>query len=884
MILMLQNTTVISGYGFEKCSLEGKYTEYANCVGQGAVNIPEVIQDLPARTKWLNVSQNEIVLVENYAFSHLPNLYELRLSKNKINTVQVNAFYNLSNLSLLDLSFNLIQTFDKVDVTNLRSLRILLIGHNKIHTIQKGFPMLLPVLEELDLSYNNISNFRTVANAVKYLQSTIKLNLCSNFIMDLKNDETLVLSSLQYLNLCNNSVSRLDFTFYIMPSLTELDVRRNNMSVVNTSSLFNLPMLSKITFDENSLNISQLLERPLHEITEFHWSSMRPALQHELTSACQLFKTFPKLQMLDIKHSKILNRNISIIGSCTNLTSLILSTSPIYTLNNSEFKNFKHLEVLYLDKCKLKKITKKAWTGLTSLRTLILERNQISNLDDLLFSPLIKLQYLDLSKNYLTFLNKNAFRGLHQLKYLSLKGCKIASLTSKSFAYLNSLRILDMQDNSISLLKGNSFYTLKKLKILLLSGNKILTVQKYGLNGLKSLTQLSLANNNIYKLTNNTLRWVKSLKILDISKNQLGSFNKFQSPHPFFNLKKLEILNASYQMNSNMFVPTTLFEGLKNLKVLKFQGNPGPFFKNMSFHFLCNLKELDISEIVYRMADHPVSFNSESFSRLSQLKVLTLDNNALQSLPDDMFSNLPSLEHISLRNNRLTNIRQNILQNLPNLTYFDVSMNTLSCSCDNYWFQNWSLFNTEVQVPFFQSYKCFGHDVNELFFANQDYSFCIEDGFSYFIESFMLTFTFLIVTLLVVKLKWTLLYLYSMLQVWIQWKVQKERKTYKYDAYISYCSDDENWVVENLLVMLEMDGHHKYKICFKPRDFVPGSYYIDNIQDAISSSRKTLCVVSRKYLESDWCRTEMQLACSRVFYYKQDVLLTVFLEEIPDYR
>ncbi|KAJ0063841.1 hypothetical protein NL108_012526, partial [Boleophthalmus pectinirostris] len=35
---------------------------------------------------------------------------------------------------------------------------------------------------------------------------------------------------------------------------------------------------------------------------------------------------------------------------------------------------------------------------------------------------------------------------------------------------------------------------------------------------------------------------------------------------------------------------------------------------------------------------------------------------------------------------------------------------------------------------------------------------------------------------------------------------------------------------------------------------------VENIADAIYGSRKTICVISRRYLQSEWCSKEMQLA------------------------
>ncbi|XP_053307850.1 toll-like receptor 13 [Spea bombifrons] len=877
--------TLTTGYGYSKCYLPYNNNKYADCVGRRVVALTSEIRNLPNETQWLNMSQNEIRIIEDHAFSHLPNLLEIQLSKNRIHTIQHKAFQNLNNLQLLDLSQNLIESLDSL--TNLTSLRILCISHNKIFTIQSEILRPLQALEELNLASNLISDFRMVAKALTNLYMVSKLNLSSNTISNLSSEQRLIkLPSLQYLILCNNTISVLDLSYYFMPNLIELNVLRNNMSRINGSSLQNVPNLSKIVFDENPLNISQLLGSWLPNLTELHWSSMRPAPQHDLSVACQVFQSLPLLRWLELKHCKISSANLKVIGQCTNLTTLVLSTSSFIRMVNNSLQSFEYLQVLHLDSCKVKQINVNAWNGLKALHTLNLERNRLSVLKTNMFSPLSKLRVLDLSKNYVTYIDKDAFKGLYHLRYLSLRSCKIAYIKEGKFMYLRNLRVLDLRENSLSVIRGKSFHKLRKLQTLLLSGNKISSIQKYALQGLSSLEHLSLADNGFYKLTNFTLQFLKSLVTLDLSKNQLWAFNKYQSPNPFLYLKQLKSLDLSYQTQtfSDISVPATLFKGLQSLQKLNLRGNPCLFFKNKSLTLLANLTELDISEL-YPMTDHSDLFKPELFQNLTQLRHLNADKNEIRDLPENIFSHVTLLENLSLKYNKLRNISKSILENVPNLVYCDVYMNPLSCSCENCWFQNWSEFNTVVQVPFIQSYNCFGQRAQDNNFINYDLSFCGTDiSVYFFFGTFFTTSLFLIVSLLIVKLKWSILYGYYMLRVWFKWKIQKEERACRYDAFISYSSEDEQWVVENLLFQLEEQGKYRYKLCFKPRDFVPGCYHIENIQEAISNSRKTMCIVSRHYLTSEWCRIEMEMACSRVFFQKEDVLLLVFLEDIPDYR
>ncbi|KAF3839315.1 hypothetical protein F7725_018032 [Dissostichus mawsoni] len=115
-----------------------------------------------------------------------------------------------------------------------------------------------------------------------------------------------------------------------------------------------------------------------------------------------------------------------------------------------------------------------------------------------------------------------------------------------------------------------------------------------------------------------------------------------------------------------------------------------------------------------------------------------------------------------------------------------------------------------------------------------------------------------------------------------QWRRLREKEeNCKYDAFISYNSSDEQWVMDQLIPNLEGNGS-SFKLCLHHRDFELGRNIVDNIVSAVYSSRKTICVVSRNFLKSEWCSLEIQLASYRLFDEHRDVLLLVFLEQISE--
>jgi nucleoside phosphorylase len=72
---------------------------------------------------------------------------------------------------------------------------------------------------------------------------------------------------------------------------------------------------------------------------------------------------------------------------------------------------------------------------------------------------------------------------------------------------------------------------------------------------------------------------------------------------------------------------------------------------------------------------------------------------------------------------------------------------------------------------------------------------------------------------------------------------------YQYDVFISYSSKDRPWVKNTLMTYLEQQG---LEVCIDYRDFVVGMSSVENIEQSIINSRKTLLIMSPSYLDSGW--------------------------------
>ncbi|XP_069050534.1 toll-like receptor 2 type-2 [Lepisosteus oculatus] len=120
--------------------------------------------------------------------------------------------------------------------------------------------------------------------------------------------------------------------------------------------------------------------------------------------------------------------------------------------------------------------------------------------------------------------------------------------------------------------------------------------------------------------------------------------------------------------------------------------------------------------------------------------------------------------------------------------------------------------------------------------------------------------------------------------IWIRAKkapdIDLGERNLEYHAFLSYSEQDSTWVMNNLLKQLESDDP-PYRICIHERDFTPGKAIIANIIDCISKSYKTVFVLSKNFVQSEWCHYEFFLAQHRVFEERRDSLILLLLEPIP---
>ncbi|KAK3606472.1 hypothetical protein CHS0354_041420 [Potamilus streckersoni] len=104
-----------------------------------------------------------------------------------------------------------------------------------------------------------------------------------------------------------------------------------------------------------------------------------------------------------------------------------------------------------------------------------------------------------------------------------------------------------------------------------------------------------------------------------------------------------------------------------------------------------------------------------------------------------------------------------------------------------------------------------------------------------------------------------------------------------WDAFVSYRSDpvDEEFVLRKLYNTLEKEMGFKLNLHFK--DFAVGETIANNIIQAVQNSRRTILVMSKNYVKSEFTRFEYQCAQNEMLQRKHRII-PILLEDITEIK
>ncbi|XP_020388546.1 toll-like receptor 13 isoform X1 [Rhincodon typus] len=889
LLLAFREMWMVNCLAFKYCVGE-LVKQVFTCTDRGISELKEAVSDIPTHVRVLNVSVNKIRTLHHRGLENLTQLELLRLDKNNLTTIDIEAFWKLSNLQLLNLSCNQLETLKPGIFKFLPNLTNLILKQNKLTSFLGESVFALKRLRVLDISSNSLRNVSSFFKALSSCTGLRTLNAENNNISALEISSYFP-PNLTHLLLARNVISQLWAPAAFFANIIYLDLSFNNLSSSKELTSHTFTRLQFLNVQHNPLgkdgviDIVQNLNAPLVNI---NLSNLTLNDKATLGKLCKFIQK-KRIQRLELRGNR-LHQVSSAFSNCQDVVSLDLSHNQIIKPNIfGSLDTPNNLQVLNLDFNLIRNVSlcgsgqnveeNRSSPCLEKLQHLTLRSNRISAIRSHVFQNLKNLRYLSLALNEINFINITAFVGLTNLNMLSLTNNAIEEIFHETFTNLTNLQSLKLRNNRIPTVFNKTYSSLSNLIILDLGGNHIHKIENGGFKGLKALEKLYLDRNWLSNVSQGMFEDLKSLRVLDLANNKLSfGANHLKFP-PFIHLQNLQMLKLRSQAPFGLrLLPHNLFHGLQGLKRLDISNNKFVNLNTLPFQQLTNLEQLHMSDICNGFQ----TMHDLTFANLINLRHLTLKNVGLESIRKILFQNLTSLNSLMLSSNMIHVIKEIDIPPLHNLTYLDLRFNPISCVCDNIWFQQWAT-SSDVQVPFFYQYPCVDNGVEKrTYFAKFDSSVC-NDGFVAFCATAPVIFVLMVTVVVYQKGKWSFHYGYYLLRAWIhENKLQKNStKGYKFDAFVSYNSKDEAWVFDQLMNNLENEGPPFHQLCFHHRDFEVGKPIVENIVDAIYKSRKTICIISKNYLQSEWCSMEMQVALYRLFDEHSDVLILVFLEEIP---
>ncbi|CAC5385777.1 unnamed protein product [Mytilus coruscus] len=488
------------------------------------------------------------------------------------------------------------------------------------------------------------------------------------------------------------------------------------------------------------------------------------------------------------------------------------------------------------------------------------------------------------------------YASLQNLQSIKFDTCGHLPLFNDSFKYTPYLTHIYIQKCVVINVKSGAFSQLPKLKVLKLD---LSGFSEYKLDQFMIFDMvLSLAMTQIEVLdmkdvwetaqTVNTFPWEEvNEMLLNTSIRELRFTNNvnvvFPTGRSVPSPQSLQILNLS--MNSL----NEILLNLTHVKYLNLQGNAlGKYLGNNSYM----IKSESKLEYVCLANNSISNLNTAIFNEQPYLRIIDISYNSLKEVDFDL-SPLVKLHILNLSFNAINHLDHKSITNLDriltksdNILQIDLNYNPLHCNCYTLSFLTWMQRRREHFITF-SHFKCkylngsispsnlFEEVVLYLERECMDYSYLMVIA-----SIAVFAFIAILLTAVIYRHRWKLRYIFYTAKLkYVKNKSDEELTEYVYDAFISYSDKDREFVINDCIENLEQGV---LKLCIHQRDFVPGEDITDNIINAIQNSRKTICIITRSFLDSYYCMFEFNMARMESIHSRngKNTLFLVFYEKI----
>ncbi|VDI08041.1 Hypothetical predicted protein [Mytilus galloprovincialis] len=618
------------------------------------------------------------------------------------------------------------------------------------------------------------------------------------------------------------------------------------------------------------------------------------------------FENMTNLITLDLSFNRLMLYTKQTFTGLRNLQILKLGNNIIYQIPNKTFENMFSLTHLDISFCYFSSLNEKTFSGLVNLLHLKLNNNILNyntkQLPKGSFKALGSLKQLSIQHNNLESRTKifpdETIADLIMLEVLELDvSCRDPhrQLFGKGFSTLNNLRTLNFSICGYVYLKHDTFKHTPHLTNVYINKCAILRID--GSKAFSKLKRLEVLELDV-DITEERMEesW--------IVKRTQTSNEEFKDSY-IVGMPELHSTFPWEQINDALFgTPINELYFTKNRDVVVFPMNHSirapPSLRSLAFsncgfrQILLNLTYVTRLQIDGNQLGNYLANNTYMITTTSRLEFISLSNNSIYKVNSKLFNDQPHLKVIDLSYNFLKHINFHLkhmihleMLNLANnsIVYLDddsianieqilkennnlkmnLGGNPLHCGCSLLPYLEW-MINVRKHFVNFDQLRCILVN-GSMSMSNSFGDFilhlqtdCMNNSHLIVGVSFALFgFISLLIAALIYRHRLKLRYLFYTAKLrYVSQNNIEDRGQYVYDAFISYSDEIRTFVTEDCIDNLEQEGH--FKLCIHHRDFLPGAAINDNIIQAIQSSRKTICIITRSFIESYYCMFEYNMA------------------------
>ncbi|KZC03990.1 Protein toll [Dufourea novaeangliae] len=824
-----------------------------------AMSLGQIVQTLGAKNVQRLIFQYFGDLDTNLTRKHLegfPKLQRLILSSNNIKNLTDDIFADIPELTWLDLRENDVHLPPGI-FNNTVKLEVLELGRNMMRNIEPEVFDGLTKLQLLNLWQNKFTEIKS--GTFDKLVSLRSLDLNSNDLITLSKDVFVKLENLEVLNLFGNN-----FT-----SLPEGLFQHNRK-------------LRTVVMYANKKNMTTFPERLFANLTELKTVQLRS--NGLITLPENLFWGSTALNNISLERNYLTSLPQDIFKGLDNLYMLELGCNELTSLPDMIFSDARKLVKLDLSKNHITSISRHLFESLESLEILNMKENQLRIIEDTSFNSLRYLKVAIFSENQLSFNNSLS---MYQDEY----GKK------SPFHSCNFLEELYLDKNNISEIFSDWIISNLNLRILDLKYNQIPNISTEDLQFISNNIEVDLRHNNISHIYLNNAENVASLQTLPrdviilVENNPIAcdcdlyDFLRYLEGkmHPYvqnyFHIKPGSLSCQSPEWITNILVSDLKSKSLKCEILHHCPTSCTCWVKPHDRSFLIDCSYKNLISVPHNIQIPPhykleLNLTGNKLTKLMPLADIGLNNVSISKLylSDTNISSvsldaLPlAIEVLELHNNNISKMDSDVLyfmRNSTKLKSLTLHGNPWVCDCDARDFLNF--IQTKVG-KISESLHITCKDINTPMLKMTATDFCPADTIMIVGISLAIAFTGLIIGMLA-----ALYYRYQReIKVWLYahqlclWFVTEDEldKDKLYDAFISYSHKDEDFVVNELVSVLE-SGARPFKLCLHFRDWLAGEWIPTQIARSVEDSKRTIVVLSPNFLESVWGRMEFRAAHSQ---------------------